>query len=200
METIREALEGNRTLAEQEEISTELEEIRSSIAFLRRRLDRLAKIHSLLKERHRSKLDSLSTRLSDIDMQQAELKGLARQLKGSKEKQTIIREEVASLDRRRKTLLKIMRQIATYRRVSNVQVEAIEEEREVLCQQIDDLEHVLKAVQQAEMGSKEMEIVARRTYAKKALLEEHLSDLTKRTIDLLFDFYVPARTGKRFKL
>ncbi len=200
METIRETLRQEQVPAEQEELSTGIKEVHSEIKFLRRRLDRLAKLQSLLKEKYHRRLDSLSTQLSNIDLQQWELRSLARQLKGNKEKQSIIKEQITSLERRKKTLLGVIRQIAGYKKSSNAQVEAIEEEQEILSQRIHDLENTLELVEQAELTKKELEIVSQRIYAKKGLLEEHVLDLSKRTIDLLFDFYIPPRSNKRFKL
>ncbi len=200
METIRETLRQERILAEQEESSTGIKEAHSDIEFLRRRLDRLAKLLSLIKEKYHNRLDSLSTQISDIDIQQWELRSLTKQLKGSKEKQSIVKEQLASMERRKKILLGVIKQIAGYKKSSNTQVEAIEEEREILSQRIHDLENTLELVDQAGLNKKELEIVVQRTYTKKGLLEEHALDLSKRTIDLLFDFYIPPRRNKRFKL
>jgi predicted nucleic acid-binding Zn-ribbon protein len=200
METIRETLRQERILAEQEELSTGIKEAHSEVEFLRRRLDRLAKLQSLLKEKYHSRLKSLSTQLRDIDLQQWELRNLTRQLKGNKEKQAIIKEQITSLERRKKTLIGVARQIAGYKRASNAQVAAIEEEQEILSQRIHDLEQTLELAEQAELDKKELEIVVPRIHAKKGWLEEHALDLTKRTIDLLFDFYIPPKSNKRFKL
>jgi chromosome segregation ATPase len=200
METIRETLRQEQVLAEQEEVSTGIKEAHSEVEFLRRRLDRLAKLQSLLKEKYHSRLKNLSTQLSDIDLQQWELRNLTRQLKGNKEKQSIIKEQIASLERRKKTLLGVARQISGYKRASKAQTEAIEEEQEILSQRIHDLEHMLELVEQAELNKKELEIVVQRIHTKKGWLEEHALDLTKRTIDLLFDFYIPPRRNKRFRL
>jgi chromosome segregation ATPase len=200
METIRETLRQEGILVEQEESSTGIKEAHSEVEFLRRRLDRLAKLLSLLKEKYHNRLDSLSTQISDIDIQQWELRSLTKQLKGNKEKQSIVKEQLASMERRKKTLLGVIKQIAGYKKSSNAQVEAIEEEREILSQRIHDLENTLELVEQAELNKKEMEIVVQRIYAKKGWLEEHTLDLSKRTIDLLFDFYIPPRSNKRFKL
>jgi chromosome segregation ATPase len=200
METIRETLRPERILAEQEEVSTGIKEARSEIEFLRRRLDRLAKLQSLLKEKYRSRLKNLSTQISDIDLQQWELRNLTRQLKGDREKQSIIKEQIASLERRKKTLVGVARQIAGYKRASTAQVAAIEEEQEILSQRIHDLEHMLELVQQAELDKKELAIVVQRVHAKRGLLEEYAVDLSKRTIDLLFDFYMPPKSNKRLKL
>src|SRR3972149_6288407 len=196
METIRETLRQERILVEQEELSTGIEEAHSEIKFLRRRLDRLAKLLSLLKEKHHNRLDSLSTQISDIDIQEWELRSLTKQLKGNKEKQSIIKEQIANMERRKKTLLGVIKQIAGYKKSSNAHVEAIEEEQEILSQRIHDLEHTLELIGQAELNKKELEIVVQRIYAKKGLLEEHALDLSKRTIDLLFDFYIPPRSKK----
>ena len=200
METIRETLRPERVFAEQEELSTGIKETHSEIEFLRRRLDRLAKLQSLLKEKYHSRLKSLSTQLRDIDSQQWELRNLTRQLKGNKEKQSIIKEQIASLERRKKTLLGVARQIAGYKKSSNAQVVAIEEEQEILSQRIHDVEHMLELVEQAELNKKEWEIASQRIHATKRLLEEHETDLSKRTIDLLFDFYIPPKNNRRFKL
>jgi chromosome segregation ATPase len=200
METIRETLRPERVLAEQEEVSTGIKEAHSEIGFLRRRLDRLAKLQSLLKEKYHSRLKNLSTQLSDIDLQQWELRNLTRQLKGDKEKQSIIKEQIASLERRKKTLVGVARQIAGYKKASNAQVAAIEEEQEILSQRIHDLEQTLELVEQAELSKKELEIVVQRIHAKRGWLEEHAVDLSKRTIDLLFDFYMPPKSNKRRKL
>jgi len=200
METIRETLRQEGVLAEQEEPSTEIKEAHGEIEFLRRRLDRLAKLLSLLKEKYHNRLDSLSTQISDIDIQQWELRSLAKQLKGNKEKQSIVKEQMASMERRKKTLVGVARQIAGYRKSSNTQVEAIEEEREILSQRIHDLEQTLDLVEQAELSKKELEIIVQRIHSKKGWLEEHTLDLSKRTLDLLFDFYIPPRRDRRFKL
>ena len=200
METIRETLRQEGVLAEQEEPSAGIREAHAEIEFLRRRLDRLAKLLSLLKEKYHNRLDSLSTQISDIDIQQWELKSLAKQLKGNKEKQSIVREQMASMEKRKKTLMEVARQIAGYRRSSSAQVEAIEEEREILSQRIRDLEQTLELVEQAELNKKEMEVVVQRIHSKKGWLEEHALDLSKRTLDLLFDFYIPRKRSKRFKL
>jgi prefoldin subunit 5 len=200
METIREALQQEGVLAEQEEPSTGAKEAHSEIEFLRRRLDRLAKLLSLLKEKYHNRLDSLSTQIGDIDIQQWELRSLAKQLKGNKEKQSIVKEQMASMERRKKTLIGVARQIAGYRKSSNAQIEAIEEEMGILSQRIRDLEQTLELVQQAELNRKELDTVVQRIHSKKGWLEEHALDLSKRTLDLLFDFYVPPRRNKRFKL
>jgi len=200
MERIRETLRQERILVEQEEPSTGIKEAHSQIEFLRRRLDRLAKLLSLLKEKYRNRLDSLSTQVSDIDIQQWELRSLAKQLKGNKEKQSIAKEEMASMERRKKTLLEVIRQIGGYRKSSSAQAEAIEEEREILSQRIHDLEQTLELIERAELDKKEMETVVQRIHARKGWLEEHVTELSKRTIDLLFDFYIPPRSSRRFKL
>jgi chromosome segregation ATPase len=200
METIRETLRQEGVLAEQGESSAGIEEARSEIEFLRRRLDRLAKLLSLFKEKYHNRLDRLSTQISDIDIQQYELRSLAGQLKGNKEKQSIVKEQITGMDKRKKTLIGVTRQITEYGKSTNARAEAIEEEREILSQRIHDLEETLELVEQAELTRKELEIVVQRIHGKKGWLEEHALDLSKRTIDLLFDFYVPPKRTRRFKL
>jgi len=197
METIRETLRQERVLAEPEELSTRIKEAHSEIEFLHRRLDRLAKLQSLLKEKYHSRLDSLSTQLNGMDIQQRELKSLTKQLKRNKERRSIIKEQIASLERRKKTIREVIKQITGYRKSSNAQVEVIEEEQEILFQRIHDLEHTLELVEQAELNKKELEIVSQRIYVTKKLLEEHEIDLSRRTIDLLFEFYIPAKNNRR---
>ena len=197
MESIKETLRTEQVLAEQEELSIGIKEARSEVEFLRRRLNRLAKFQSLLKEKYYSRLDSLFTQLRDIDIQQGELRRLTKQLKGNRKRQSINKEQIASLERRKKTIIEVVKQVFGYKKSSNALVEVIEEEREVLFQRIHDLEHTLELVEQAELNKKESEIVSQRIYATKKLLEEHEIDLSKRTMDLLFEFYIPSRNNHR---
>jgi DNA repair exonuclease SbcCD ATPase subunit len=200
METIRETLRQEQVLAEQEELSTKARDMHNEIAFLRRRLDRLARLQSLLKRKYHNRLDSLSAQLDDIHIQQRELRRLIKQLKRNTKRQLINKEQVASLERRKKTVIEAIKQTVGYKKSSDALVEVIEEEYEVLLQRIHDLEHTLELVQQAELDEKELEVVSQRIYATKRILEEHEIDLSKRIIDLLFEFYIPSRNNKRFKL
>ena len=200
MESIRETLREERVLAEEEDLSTRIKEAHSEIEFLHRRLDRLAKLQSLLKEKYHSRLDSLSTQLSGIDMQKWELKSLVKQLKRNKERRSIIKEQMVGLERRKKTIREVIKQITGYKKSSKAQVEVIEEEQEIIFQRIRDLEYMLELVEQAELNTQELEIVSQRICATKGLLEEHVLDLSKRTIDLLFEFYIPPRNNNRLKL
>ncbi|GEM_PF-1475592 len=199
METIRQTLRSEQFLAEQEELPAEIKEAHSDIAFLRRRLERLTKLQSLLKEKYQGRLDNLSTQLSHIEMQQWELESLAKQLKKSGEKQSHIREQIASLERRRRIIQNVIKELTKYKRANDARVAASEEEQEILFQRIQDLEHILELVQQAALTKAELETVRQRLYAKKGSLEQHIVDFSKRTIDLLFEFYIPPKNSKRPK-
>ena len=199
METSKRTMMQDQFLAE-EKLSTRIEQAYGELESLRRRLDRVAKLQSLLKEKYRSRLDNLSAQLSGIDEQQWELKSLAKQLKKNKERRSIIKGQIASLDRRKKTIRQAMKQVAGYEKSSNAQVEVIEEEQEVLIQRLQDLEHMLELAEQAELNRKELDIVSQRVRATEGLLKEHEADLSKRTIDLLFEFYIPPKNNKRIKL
>lgn len=200
METMKRTIIQEQFLAEQEELSGKIKEARSEMEFLRRRLNRLAKLQSLLKEKYHSRLEDLSTQLSDIDKQQWELKSLAKQLKRNKERRSIIKRQLTSLERRKKTIRDAIKQVAGYEKSSNAQVEIIEEEQEVLTQRLHDLEHLLELAEQAELNKKELDIVSQRVRATQGLLKEHEVDLSRRTIDLLFEFYVPPKNNRRLKL
>jgi DNA repair ATPase RecN len=200
METMKKTIMQEQFLAEPEELSGKVKEAHSDMEFLRRRLDRLAKLQSLLKEKYDNRLEDLLTQLSDIDKQQWELKSLARQLKRNKERRSIIKRQLASLDRRKKTIREALKQVAGYEKSSNSQVEIIEEEQEVLSQRLHDLEHLLELAEQAELNKKELDVVSQRVRATQGLLKEHEADLSKRTIDLLFEFYVPPKNNRRLKL
>lgn len=200
METMEETVVQERVLADENGLPGQMREAYSEIAFLRRRLDRLAKLQSLLKEKYYSRLDSLSTELSGIEKQQWELKSLERQLKKNKDRRAIIRRQIAALERRKGTIRDAIKQVAGYERSSSAQVELIDEEQQVLSQRIHDLEHILELAEQAHLSRKELDIVSQRVHATQALLREHETDLSKRTIDLLFEFYIPPNTTRRFKL
>ena len=199
METIREAVDQERPPIEHDRPSARIAQAHAEIAFLRRRLDRLAKLQSLLKQKYQTRLSGLSQQASDIEGQQWELRTMASQLKDNRDRQSSIKEEIDSLERRKKTINEAIRQTERYRKSSNVQVRVIEEEHEILSQRIHDLEHMLELLEKAELDKKELDIVSQRMDVTRGLLEEHARDLSKRTIDLLFEFYVPPRSNKRFR-
>ncbi len=199
METLEGIVRQDRVSAAQEELSTTIEEVRTDIEFLSRRLERLAKLQSLLKEKYHKRLEALFDQLDSVDKQQRELKSLAEQLKKNKERGEILKKQVIGLKRRKKTIRGAIKQVEGYEKSSNSQVEVIDEEREVLSQRIHDLMQMLDLAEQAELNGKELELICGRVYATKGLLEEHEINLRKRTIDLLFEFYIPPRNNRKFK-
>ena len=199
METIEGIVRQDRASAAQEELSTTIKEVRTDIEFLSRRLERLAKLQSLLKEKYHKRLEALFDQLDSVDKQQCELKSLAEQLKKNKERRKILKKQVIGLKRRKKTIRGAIKQVEGYEKSSNSQVEVIDEEREVLSQRIHDLMQMLDLAEQSELYGKELELICGRVYATKALLEEHEINLRKRTIDLLFEFYIPPRNNRKFK-
>ncbi len=199
MDTVKEAVLGERVVAGREDLTGKVGEAQSEVAFLRRRLDRLSKLQSLLKEKYYSRLDSLSSELDSLEKQQWELKSLEKQTKTNKVRRSIIKRQIVSLERRKKTISEAIKQVAGYEKASNSQAALIEDEREVLAQRIHDLEQVLELAGQADLNKKELDIVSRRVDATQALLKEQEMDLSKRTIDLLFEFYIPPKNNRRIK-
>lgn len=187
-------------LARRERIDSGIREARSGLAALRRRLERLVKLQSLLKDKYRSRLADLYDQLGGIERQQRELMGLAKQLKKHRERRSIIKRQITGLERRKKIISQAIKQIIGYERSSNAQVERMEDEQEILSQRISDLEHVLELAEQAELNGGELGIVAQRISTTQNLLREYEMDLSKRTIDLLFEFYIPPNTAGRRKL
>jgi len=187
-------------LDRQERIHSGIREARRELAALRRRLERLVKLQSLLKDKYRSRLADLYAQLGSIERQQRELTGLAKQLKKHRGRRSIIKGQIAGLERRKKIIGQAIKQVIGYERSSNSQVEAMEDEQEILSQRISDLEHVLELAEQAELDGDELGIVAQRISTTQNLLREYEMDLSKRTIDLLFEFYIPPNTARRRKL
>lgn len=188
------------TVAQQQRVYSRIRDARNELVVLRRRLERLAKLQSLLKEKYRSRLADLYAELSSIDKQKRELTGLAKQLKGHRERRSTVKRQIASLDRREKLIGQAIKQVIGYERSSNTQVESMEDEQEILAQRIGDLEHVLELAEQAELNGSELDIVAQRVSTTQNLLKEYEMDLSKRTIDLLFEFYIPPHTTRRPRL
>ena len=83
--------------------------------------------------------------------------------------------------------------------MSKIKVVIIDDEQEVLSQRVHDLMQMLDLAEQAELNGKELELICGRVYTTKGLLEEHEINLRKRTIDLLFEFYIPPRNNRKFK-
>jgi len=200
MDKIEQAMMQDGDLAREERIHSGIREARRGLAALRRRLDRLAKLQSLLKDKYRSRLADLYAQLGGIERQQRELTGLAKQLKGHRERRSTIKRQLAGLERRKKVIGQAIKQVIGYEKSSNAQVEAMEDEQEVLFQRIRDLEHVLELAEQAELDGDELGVVAQRISTTQNLLREYELDLSKRTIDLLFEFYIPPHTASRRKL
>ncbi len=199
MDTIEGIARQERVPSAQEELSTRIEEVRKDIEFLGRRLERLAKLQLLLKEKYHRRLEALFDQLDSVDKQQCELKSLAGQLKKNKERREILKKQVLGLKRRKETIRGTIKQVKGYEKSSNAQVEVIDEEQEVLSQRVHDLMQMLDLAEQAELNGKELELICGRIYATKGLLEEHEINLRKRTIDLLFEFYIPPRKNRKFK-
>ena len=182
--------------AKQRELPSEIEEIRRDVEFCGRRLDRLARLESLLEEKYRRKFEVLSDQFNKADGYQGELKSLAKQLRRNKERRLILKKQISDLEKHKKIIRKTMKQVAGYEKSSSVQIEVIKEERELLCQRVRDLRQMLELAEQAELSEKEMETVCQRICATKGLLKEHELDLRKRTIDLLFEPYMPHRNKR----
>jgi chromosome segregation ATPase len=199
MDKIEEAMIQEGVLARRERIDSGIREARSGLAALRRRLERLVKLQSLLKDKYRSRLADLYTQLGSIERQQRELTGLAKQLKKHRERRSIIKRQITGLERRKKIIGQAIKQVIGYERSSNAHVEAMEDEQEILSQRISDLEHVLELADQAELNGDELGVVAQRISTTQNLLREYEMDLSKRTIDLLFEFYIPPSAARRRK-
>ena len=200
MDKIEEAMMQEGVLARQERIHSGIREARSGLAALRRRLERLVRLQSLLKDKYRSRLADLYGQLGGIERQQRELTGLAKQLRKHRERRSTIKRQMAGLDRRKKIIAQTIKQVIGYERSSNAQIEAMEDEQEILSQRISDLEHVIELAEQAELNGDELGVVAQRISTTQNMLREYEMDLSKRTIDLLFEFYIPPYTTRRFRL
>ena len=182
--------------AGQRESLSKVEEIRTDVEFFGRRLSRLAKLETLLEGKYRKKQEVLNDQLNRADGYQGELKSLAKQLKKNKERQAILKKQISDLEKHKKIIRKTMKQVTGYEKSSSKQIEVIKEEQEVLCQRVQDLMQMLGLAEQAELSEKELEIVCQRVCATKRLLEECEIDLRKRTVDLLFEFYIPPRNRR----
>ena len=198
METIDRVVEQEQVSAEQKEPSSRIEEIHRDIEFFARRLDRLVELETLLNGKYHKKLKDLLDQFNRVEGYQSEIKSLSKQLKKNKERRSILKKQISDLEKQKKIRQSTWQQVAGYEKSSSKQIEVIREEWEVLCQRVQDLMQMLELAEQAELSGKEFDIVCQRVYASKALLEEHEIDLRKRTIDLLFEFYIPPR-NRRFK-
>lgn len=193
METFEEAIGQEQVSIGQRELLSKVEELRRSVEFFIERLNRLTKLEALLREKYRKKLEALHDEFNRTDRYQGELKSLAKRVKKNKERRSILKKEIADLKKYKKVIRQTVKQVAGYEKSSNEQIEVIREERRVLYQRVRDLMQMLELAEQAELSEKEVDIVCQRVCATKGLLEEHETDLRKRTIDLLFESYIPPR-------
>ena len=186
-------IEGEQLSAGWREPPNEIEKLRRDVEAMRRRLDRLAKLQTLIKEKYRKRLSVLLDQLDATDKRQNELGALAKQLKKHKERREILNNRIVGLVKRKKTINETIKQVMRYEKSSSAQVGLMEEEQEILYQRVQDLTQALELAGQAELNDREADIVRQRVCATKESLEEHEADLRKRTIDLLFEFYVPPK-------
>ncbi len=189
METFKEAIG-------QEQLPSKVEELRRSVEFFNERLNRLTRLEALLGEKYRKKLEALHDEFNRIDRYQGELKSLAKRLKKNKKRRSILKKQIADLKKHKKIIRQTMKQVTGYEKSSSEQIEVIKEEQEVIYQRVRDLMQMLELTEQAELSKKELDIVCQRVCATKGLLEEHETDLRKRTIDLLFESYIPPRNRR----
>ncbi|MDH5363901.1 MAG: hypothetical protein OEZ07_01325 [Dehalococcoidia bacterium] len=193
MKTFEEAIGQEQVSMGQRELPSEVEELRRNVEFFIERLNRLTKLEALLREKYRKKLEALHDEFNRTDRYQGELKSLAKRVKKNKERRSILKKEIADLGKYKKVIRQTVKQVAGYEKSSNEQIEVIKEERRVLYQRVRDLMQMLELAGQAELSEKELNIVCQRVFATKGLLEEHETDLRKRTIDLLFESYIPPK-------
>jgi len=196
METFEEAIGQEQVSIGQRELQSKVEELRRSVEFFSERLNRLTKLEALLGEKYRKKLEALHDEFNRTDRYQGELKSLAKRLKKNKERRSILKKEIADLKKYKKVIRQTVKQVRGYEKSGSDQIEVIKEEQEVLYQRVRDLMQMLELAEQAELSEKELDIVCQRVCATKGLLEEHETDLRKRTIDLLFESYIPPRNRR----
>ncbi len=196
METFEEAIGQEQVSIGQRELLSKVEELRRSVEFFSERLNRLTKLEALLGEKYRKKLEALHDEFNRTDRYQGELKSLAKRLKKNKERRSILKKEIAALKKYKKVIRQTVKQVRGYEKSGSEQIEVIKEEQEVLYQRVRDLMQMLELAEQAELSEKELDIVCQRVCATKGLLEEHETDLRKRTIDLLFESYIPPRNRR----
>jgi|GEM_PF-4086311 hypothetical protein len=153
METIDRILEREQVSAEPEETpkNIEIAGLCGEVESLSRRLDRLAKMETLLKGKYRKKLESLLDQLNKADGYQNELRSLAKQLKKNKERRAILGKQIADLEKHKKIIRETMKQVTGYEKSSGEQVESLAAEREILCQRVQDLTQMLGIAEQAEL-------------------------------------------------
>jgi chromosome segregation ATPase len=200
MERIDGVIEQEQVSAEGRELSSRIEEIRRDVEFFSRRLSRLAKLEALLEGKYYKKLEALHDEFDRAERYQCELKSLAKQLKKNKERRLILKRQISDLEKHKKIIRGTMKQVTGYEKSSSEQIEVIREEREILCQRVQDLRQILELAEQAELSERELDIACQRVCATKRLLEEHETGLRKRTIDLLFEFYIPPRNSRDKRL
>ena len=181
--------------SEQKEAPSDIEELRKDVESFSRQLDRLRKLEDLFERKYRKKSDDLIDQFNRANGYQNELKGLAKQLKRNKERQSTLGKQICDLERHKKIIRETMKQVARYEKSSSEQMDALKAEREVLCQRVQDLMQMLEIAEQAELSEKEWEIVCQRVCATRELLEECGMDIRKRTIDLLFEFYIAPKNN-----
>ncbi|HUS04620.1 MAG TPA: hypothetical protein VMY79_03755 [Dehalococcoidia bacterium] len=182
--------------SEHRETPSDIEKLRREVESFSRQLALLEKMETLLKQKYYKRLENLIGQFDRTDKYQGELKSLAKQLKKNKQRQSIIKEQIQDLEKHKKIIRQVMKQVTGYEKSSGAQIDILKTEREVLCQRGQDLMQLLQLAEQTELTAQEIKTVCQRVRATEELLEEIEADLRKRTIDLLFEFYIPPKNKK----
>jgi len=182
--------------SEHRETPSDIEKLRREVESFSRQLALLEKMETLLKQKYYKRLENLIGQFDRTDKYQGELKSLAKQLKKNKQRQSIIKEQIQDLEKHKKIIRQVMKQVTGYEKSSGAQIDILKTEREVLCQRGQDLMQLHSLAEQTELTAQEIKTVCQRVRATEELLEEIEADLRKRTIDLLFEFYIPPKNKK----
>ncbi len=193
MKEIERIIEQNQVFR-REKIPSATAKLRGEVESFNRQLDRLSELETFLKEKYRKKLDNLTAQLNSAEGTQSELKVLVKELNRDKEMRSTLDKKIIDLKKSKEILRQTIKQVKKYKETSDKQIDILKTEREALYLRIQELVELLDLAEQTELTEKELNTICQRIYTRKELLAEIEIGLRKRTIDLLFESYIPPRT------
>ena len=114
----------------QAEIPSTIAKLRKEVESFGRRLDRLGKMETSIREKYRKKLDNLIGQLNRAEEDQSELKILVKELKNDKETRSTLDKRILDLENHKKIIRQTMKQVIGYKKTSDELIDKLKTERE----------------------------------------------------------------------
>jgi len=171
---------------------TKVNELKSELEALHKRLNRLGKLETTLEAQSHKKQENLVDQLRRLVKFQEELRAVARQNRSiSREERQTLRTQFEELERQKKLLWETARLAERRGKALSHEIALIRRKRESLSKRVTSLREILEITDEVELDEIELGALYERVYALKKPAAEEETNLRKQFIDLVFRFHLP---------